>query len=366
MYGTTASSTFTMSLDYLDQHGLAITLRHEAHGAIVARSALWESRGELAGDTVQLFGGLRGRVDAAGVIRWDNGARWSRAGYNGTGMRGVDDRATLRDLLRNERRAWMSHPQCRRVPDDPYTEGHLAEVVARALGGAAAAAARPLRWEAVAEAWRNATRLPGGGCGSELILVSVLGATSAGGPPAIATAACANLSDGVLHRYREFKFYLQVLAAHHQSPNARTSHRSPSRPQAQIRPSARPHSRRPSTGRRARPRVPVGRLLFQKGHSGARRHARREVAAMLLLGGESRRPRRAPRPIGASSATSAWGTRRQVTTISTVGYGDITQTNSFELFFSTFIIVFGVAYFSYILSILSSQIESLLLQDALN
>ena len=42
-------------------------------------------------------------------------------------------------------------------------------------------------------------------------------------------------------------------------------------------------------------------------------------------------------------------------TCTTVGYGDILPTNNFELFWAMIIIIFGVAYFSYILSNLASQ-----------
>ena len=44
-----------------------------------------------------------------------------------------------------------------------------------------------------------------------------------------------------------------------------------------------------------------------------------------------------------------------VVTLTTVGYGDILPTNNFELFWAMIIIIFGVAYFSYILSNLASQ-----------
>ena len=42
-------------------------------------------------------------------------------------------------------------------------------------------------------------------------------------------------------------------------------------------------------------------------------------------------------------------------TCTTVGYGDILPTNNYELLWAMFIIVFGVAIFSYILSDLSSK-----------
>jgi hypothetical protein len=41
-------------------------------------------------------------------------------------------------------------------------------------------------------------------------------------------------------------------------------------------------------------------------------------------------------------------------TCTTVGYGDITPTNTYELNFAIFIICFGVSYFSFVLSDLSS------------
>ena len=41
-------------------------------------------------------------------------------------------------------------------------------------------------------------------------------------------------------------------------------------------------------------------------------------------------------------------------TCTTVGYGDILPTNNFELFWAMIIIIFGVGYFSVILSDLSS------------
>ena len=42
-------------------------------------------------------------------------------------------------------------------------------------------------------------------------------------------------------------------------------------------------------------------------------------------------------------------------TCTTVGYGDILPTNNYELLWAMVIIIFGVAYFSYILSNLASQ-----------
>lgn len=53
-------------------------------------------------------------------------------------------------------------------------------------------------------------------------------------------------------------------------------------------------------------------------------------------------------------------------TCTTVGYGDITQTNFYELVWSMFIIVFGVAFFSYVLSDLSSKFTEITRSNALN
>ena len=109
--------------------------------------------------------------------------------------------------MRNERRAWMSCPACRRPPENPYSDTRVAELVASVLPSGKA-----LPWSAVEAAWRRATLLKDGVCGSELILVSVVTGAD-GSPPSVHAAACLNASLGVLWRYKEFKFYLQ-LALH--------------------------------------------------------------------------------------------------------------------------------------------------------
>jgi hypothetical protein len=53
-------------------------------------------------------------------------------------------------------------------------------------------------------------------------------------------------------------------------------------------------------------------------------------------------------------------------TCTTVGYGDILPTNNFELLWAMIIIIFGVAYFSYILSNLASQFMEISRSDAAN
>ena len=53
-------------------------------------------------------------------------------------------------------------------------------------------------------------------------------------------------------------------------------------------------------------------------------------------------------------------------TCTTVGYGDILPVNYFELVLCLFIIVFGVAVFSYILSNLSSQFSEITRSNAMN
>ncbi|MFM7859491.1 MAG: ion channel [Flammeovirgaceae bacterium] len=47
-------------------------------------------------------------------------------------------------------------------------------------------------------------------------------------------------------------------------------------------------------------------------------------------------------------------------TCTTVGYGDITPQNTYELNFAIFIICFGVSYFSFVLSDLSSQFAEII------
>ena len=53
-------------------------------------------------------------------------------------------------------------------------------------------------------------------------------------------------------------------------------------------------------------------------------------------------------------------------TCTTVGYGDILPTNEYELIWAMFIIVIGVAVFSFILSNLSSQFSEITRSNAVN
>jgi hypothetical protein len=53
-------------------------------------------------------------------------------------------------------------------------------------------------------------------------------------------------------------------------------------------------------------------------------------------------------------------------TCTTVGYGDILPTNKYELLWAMCIIVFGVAFFSYILSDLSSKFSEITRTNATN
>ena len=53
-------------------------------------------------------------------------------------------------------------------------------------------------------------------------------------------------------------------------------------------------------------------------------------------------------------------------TCTTVGYGDILPVNYYELVWALFIILFGVAVFSYILSNLSSQFSEITRSNAMN
>jgi len=62
------------------------------------------------------------------------------------------------------------------------------------------------------------------------------------------------------------------------------------------------------------------------------------------------------------AASIYWAT----VTCTTVGYGDITPTNFYELIWALCIIIFGVAFFSYVLSDLSSKFTEITKSHALN
>lgn len=62
------------------------------------------------------------------------------------------------------------------------------------------------------------------------------------------------------------------------------------------------------------------------------------------------------------TASIYWAT----VTCTTVGYGDITPTNFYELVWTLCIIMFGVAFFSYVLSDLSSKFTEITKSNALN
>lgn len=53
-------------------------------------------------------------------------------------------------------------------------------------------------------------------------------------------------------------------------------------------------------------------------------------------------------------------------TCTTVGYGDIIPTNFYELIWALCIIMFGVAFFSYVLSDLSSKFTEITKSNAVN
>ena len=47
----------------------------------------------------------------------------------------------------------------------------------------------------------------------------------------------------------------------------------------------------------------------------------------------------------------------QMTTLTTVGYGDISATNSFEIFYGIFVLIVGTCAYSWILTYISNYIK---------